>query len=102
MSRRKVVHKGADGASNRSKMPLVALGLLLVGGLIAILFSRSGGEEFVPEVTGGPRLQVDTELVDHGDVKLGTTIQSVFKVKNVGDSDLIIQGEPAVELLEGC
>ena len=102
MSRKKVAHQNASGASSRSKMPLFAVGILLVGGLIAILFSRSGGEEFVPEVTGGPRLQVDTELVDHGDVILGTTIQSVFRVKNVGDSDLIIRGEPAVELLEGC
>ena len=53
-------------------------------------------------VTGQPSASIDKTNFDYGDVKLGNTIQTVFNVKNVGDKDLVFQGEPRVEVLEGC
>jgi hypothetical protein len=57
---------------------------------------------FEPEVTGAPSVAVDQEVIDYGDVKLGTTVTTVFNVRNVGDEPLQILGEPRVELVEGC
>ncbi len=59
--------------------------------------------DFEPQVTGAPRLEVlPQDVVDYGEVKLGTTITTVYTVRNVGDSPLVIYGEPQVELVEGC
>ena len=80
--------------------------LLIVGGL-SIMWtsaptSSSTPPNFEPEVVGAPRLSVDQTIIDEGDVKLGTTVQTAFRLKNVGDQPLRIMGEPAVELVEGC
>ena len=56
----------------------------------------------IPVVTGAPRVVVDQELVDYGEVKFDTSIETVFRVRNVGDQPLKILGEPQVELVEGC
>ena len=53
-------------------------------------------------MTGQPSALIDRTNFDYGDVKLGSTIQTVFNVKNVGDKDLVFQGEPRVEVIEGC
>lgn len=59
--------------------------------------------DFEPQVTGAPRLEVlPQDVVDYGEVKLGTTITTVYTVRNVGDAPLVIYGEPRVELIEGC
>jgi hypothetical protein len=58
---------------------------------------------FQPEVRGAPRVQVlPQEVIDYGDVKLGTTITTTYQVRNVGDRPLAILGEPQVELVQGC
>lgn len=58
---------------------------------------------FKPEVTGAPRVKVlPQEVIDYGDVRLGTTITTTYRVRNVGDRPLIILGEPQVELVQGC
>jgi hypothetical protein len=58
---------------------------------------------FVPEVTGAPRVEVlPQDVIDYGDVKLGTTINTVFNVRNIGDEPLVVLGEPQVELVQGC
>jgi len=53
-------------------------------------------------VTGQPSASINQTKFDYGDVKLGSTIETVFQVKNVGDQALTFQGEPRVEVLEGC
>lgn len=55
-----------------------------------------------PQVTGEPHLAVDQTTLDEGDVKLGKTIQSTFRLQNVGDQTLQIEGDPQVEVVEGC
>lgn len=58
---------------------------------------------FEPKVTGAPRVEVvPGDVIDYGNVKLGTTINTVYTVRNVGDEPLVILGEPLVELVEGC
>ncbi len=60
-------------------------------------------DDYEPEVEGAPKLAViSSETVDYGDVRLGTTVETVFQIQNVGDENLQILGEPVVELLQGC
>lgn len=58
--------------------------------------------ESTPEVVGQPSAVIDQTAFDYGDVKLGKTIETVFRVKNVGDQALVFAGEPVVEVVEGC
>jgi hypothetical protein len=41
-------------------------------------------------------------MVDEGYLKLGTSIQTTFRLSNVGTQPLQILGEPQVQLVEGC
>ncbi len=52
--------------------------------------------------SGAARIAVDRELIDEGTIQLGKTIQTVFKIRNTGTQDLMFQGEPRVEVAEGC
>lgn len=88
---------------------LVGGAVLIIAALVLGVFQGddSASQEpfdpnFEPEVTGAPSVAVDQEVIDYGDVKLGTTVTTVFNVRNVGDEPLQIIGEPRVELVEGC
>lgn len=50
----------------------------------------------------GPRLALDQDLFDYGDVKLNTTIETEINVTNIGDEVLALAENPRVELVEGC
>jgi hypothetical protein len=80
------------------------IGIVLVAGVLTAWLAqgRQATVEYVPEVTGGPSAAIDQTVIDYGEVKLGTTIKTVFRVKNVGDAQLAFQGVPRVEVLEGC
>lgn len=61
----------------------------------------------VPAATAAPaasasQIQVDKELVDFGDVKLGTWVQADFKLTNAGPGPLTFTEPPYIELVEGC
>lgn len=58
--------------------------------------------DFEPEVTGAPRVAVTQDVIDYGEIKLGTTVNTVFNVRNTGDETLVVLGEPRIELMEGC
>ncbi len=109
MSKRRKSYKGrqAEAAKRQRLWFGVALGglLLAVGVFLVALVSRNGGSEtanFTPEATGGPHISVAQDKIDYGEVKLGRTITTEFQVQNVGDQDLTIQGQPRVEVVEGC
>jgi hypothetical protein len=82
--------------------------LLAVGGLLLFatalnLLSRSGASPNTPiEVIGQPRLMVDQELVDFGEVSYGQTISVTFTLTNTGDQTLQFSEQPYIEVLEGC
>lgn len=81
---------------------LGAAALVVVGGLIWLFLGRQAQTPATPEVTGGPSAAIDQTLYDYGDVKLGTTIKTQIRVKNVGDAQLAFRGDPRVEVREGC
>ena len=95
--------KGFTPQRKRNRLPLflVVAGAILIAGVI---WMRSGNEntENISETDGAPRLVVDQDKVDYGDVKLNTPIETVFTIQNAGDGPLEILGVPQVELVDGC
>lgn len=55
-----------------------------------------------PTVVNGPRISIDQDRFDYGDVKLGATIETAVLVKNIGDHVLELDPDPVVEVIEGC
>ena len=51
---------------------------------------------------GGPRLVVDRQEIDFGQVSFNKFVQARFRLKNVGDQPLRIATGPRVEAIEGC
>ena len=83
-------------------MFLTTATVAVVALLVWFVQARQGAVAYTPTVTGQPQAVLDQTSFDYGDVKLGTTIETVFHVKNTGDRALAILGEPRVEVLEGC
>lgn len=80
---------------------LSGIGLILVA--MVVFLSSIGPKKADIEVTGAPKLKVEQEVYDYGDVKLGgVPIRTVVKVTNVGDQPLRFKEAPYVEVLEGC
>lgn len=82
----------------------LAGGVVLLGvAVFAFLQNGAGGSAGAPvEVQGEPRLKVDREVVDFGDVPLGQWVTAEFRLTNVGDQPLRFSEPPWVELVEGC
>lgn len=79
----------------------------VIGGVIIVLISsllalQNKPTTYIAEVEGKPSLQVDEDKIDLGDVRLGTTVQTSFKIRNVGDQELKFTQVPFVEVKEGC
>ena len=51
---------------------------------------------------GGPRLAVDTTLIDFGPVRFEKMVHARFLLRNVGDQPLQIAADPLVKVVEGC
>ena len=72
-------------------------GVLVVG--MAALWAVSGG----PSAWGGkPRLVVDREVVDLGDLPFKSPARVVFTLTNRGEGTLRLAGVPRVEAIKGC
>jgi len=78
--------------------------LIVVVGFLAWRGGTSGATSAsaTPQVTGGPKLSVDREVIDLGKLPLDSMVRAEFKLKNVGDQPLAVRGEPRVELVKGC
>ena len=99
--------KSERRAARRRGSPLVAIlavlgGLALVAVALSVLPGRGSSRPAAIEVTGQPRLKVDEELVDLGNVRLGQTVDASFMVTNVGDKPLVFEEVPFIEVVEGC
>jgi hypothetical protein len=82
---------------------LLAAGGLLLFVAALILLSRSGiSPNTSIEVSGEPRLVVDQELVDFGELSYGQTVSVTFTLTNTGDQTLRFSEQPYIEVLEGC
>ena len=89
----------------RASTPLAAW--LLVGGglvllaVVAVLAWPKAPKAQI-EVAGAPKLKVDQDKVDLGNITLGQTVEVSFQLTNVGDQPLRIAQAPFVEVVEGC
>jgi hypothetical protein len=82
---------------------LSAAGVLVLGGLLLAFWgSGLGRRQAAVEVAGSPRLMVDQQKVDIGQVPLGQQVQVKFELANVGDQTLRFTEAPYVEVKEGC
>ena len=79
--------------------PLIGLiigGILLVAATLFFVFSGSG------DGGGTPKLVVDQEKIDYGDVHFGVNKTFAIKVTNTGDGLLRFEEKPYIQVLEGC
>ena len=83
----------------------------LVGGIVVVIvaavviLARQPGPDqptTPAKVAGSPRLEVDRDRIDFGDVPLGKTVKASFKLTNVGDEPLTISYPPVAEVVDGC
>ena len=91
----------------KKSSPSFLLVAAIVGGLLLFLaalsmLGGSGGRKAAIEVTGQPRLKVDQEVVDLGEIQLGRTVEAAFVLTNVGDQPLRVTDPPYAEVVEGC
>ena len=97
--------KQSHGHRRKKSFPtwgiIVLIGMFLAASLP--LLGRIGSSKVAIEVTGAPKIKVDREYFDYGNVKNGgTPIRTVIQVSNVGDQTLIFSEAPYIENLEGC
>lgn len=85
-------------------IPVAIIGVILavLAVILLALRSNSATPSYTPEVTGRSNITVDKEVIDFGDVRFSQPVSAVFTLTNTGDQTLTIQGEPLVELLQGC
>ena len=81
-------------------LSLIGVALILFAGWA--IWSSNAQSKATVEVKGAPRLKVDKEKIDHGDLKLGTPVKDDVRVTNVGDQPLRFAEAPYVEVKEGC
>lgn len=81
---------------------LLALGGLLLVGLAFLSLRQDPAPEAAIKVTGAPRLKVDQEQVDLGDLKFNQLAKVSFRLTNVGDQTLRFTKDPYIEVVEGC
>ncbi len=104
--------RGKSAAAHRARQPKRGLpwavwvgigGLLLVLAGIAFL-ARPGTQAatVAPQVIGQAKLAVDQDKIDLGKEPLDKTVEVSFKLSNVGDKPLQIEGQPTIQVLKGC
>ena len=83
---------------------LLALGGLLVLLLGVVLATRPPAQQAAQPAQGveGPRLAVDQEKIDFGQVPVERMVAATFELRNTGDRPLQILSEPQVTVKEGC
>jgi len=80
-----------------------ALALAVLVGLATwYLLPRQGPLSDAAQYRGGPRLLVDKELIDFGNVRFDKMVEARFRLRNVGDQPLRLAVDPRVEAVEGC
>ena len=87
-------------------------GSTLLVAVLTLLAACGGAESAAPAgskagaTTGaaadGPRIAVDEESFDFGKVPLDKVVSHAFRISNVGNAPLVLNGEPPVRAAQGC
>ena len=100
---RKYRRKKVVKSRSRVPMLLVGIGAALIVVVAAWFVFNRGDNSTDNEVTGDPpRLEVDKELIDFGDVPVNEYVTARFRVTNTGGQILRFTKQPYVKLVEGC
>jgi hypothetical protein len=76
--------------------------VLLAAGLVFLSRPGTQAASEKPLVTRQPKLVVNQDKIDFGTVPLGKPVEATFKLTNVGDQPLEIEGQPTIQVLKGC
>jgi hypothetical protein len=90
----------------RNALPLYLAGgallVIIIGVLLWSNLGRASSGGSPTQVAGGPKVAVDREQIDFGNVPLDKPVKAIFKLSNVGDQTLQILGQPVIEVKQGC
>ncbi len=102
--KRAISTKGKKPQPRRRRwlLPGILSVVLLAGVATWLLWPERSLLADVPRYQGGPRLFVDRQEIDFGQVRFDKFVQARFRLKNVGDQTLRISTGPRVEAVEGC
>jgi hypothetical protein len=84
--------------------PVVAFAgiLLIVAAFLLANKDAKGNAATSSGGSGGPAIAVEPQKIDYGYVKFGNDETFKIKVTNAGGAALSFEGEPYIEVLEGC
>jgi hypothetical protein len=83
-------------------IPVTLVVAVLVGGGTWFFLQKSSPTVVAAQYTGGPRLAVNTDLIDFGTVRFEKFVTARFRLRNVGDQLLRLAVDRRVEAIEGC
>jgi hypothetical protein len=81
----------------RRTLVVVATAVLVIVAAGALLWSAR-----TPVMAGTPRLETDRTEIDFGTVPFGHQVTATFKLRNVGDGQLVIEAPPRASVALGC
>jgi len=76
--------------------------LVVVIVAIAAAFYLGNRRGLRPHGSGPPKVAVDQQKIDYGDVRFGTNKSFDLEVTNIGGAVLRFSREPYLEVLAGC
>jgi hypothetical protein len=84
----------------RGMFLFVLAGIAILAAVLVYASQAASRAETAGEI--GPRLIVDQEIIDFGEVKMGQPVTASFTLTNTGDETLRLTNEPTIEVREGC
>lgn len=81
---------------------LASIGILIIVAIVVVQGISNSANAPTPAVVGAPRVSVEQDTFDYGDVKYGVPVTATFRITNVGDHTLNILEAPVVQVVEGC
>ncbi len=107
MAKRRGKSRGGTKAKSAPRWPrFLVPGVLVVAVLVGLgtwlFLMKSSSQVVAAEYKGGPRLAIDHDLVDFGNVRFEKFVTARFHLRNIGDQPLRLAMDPRVEAVEGC
>jgi hypothetical protein len=90
----------ATGKSWTTLLGIFSACLLLILAALAIFQTLQPGS--ILGQKGSPRLTVDVEEINLGEIPVGQSVQAAFRLTNTGTQALKFSEAPFIEVKEGC